>query len=81
MEPSLPCGECGGACCKAGGHGWSRSAVGVPYVDGRCPYLTRDNRCSIYDARPDNCRTFDCREDEGFLALMPEVKALLERAA
>ena len=27
---------------------------------GRCPMLT-DHRCSIYDARPQTCRTFDCR--------------------
>ena len=27
---------------------------------GRCPML-RDDRCSIYDARPQTCRTYDCR--------------------
>jgi len=28
--------------------------------DGTCPML-RDNECSIYDARPQTCRDYDCR--------------------
>lgn len=32
----------------------------LPYRDGRCPFLGGDDRCSIYDDRPRNCRRFQC---------------------
>tara|TARA_R100000234_G_scaffold52390_1_gene31455 strand:- start:211 stop:471 length:261 start_codon:yes stop_codon:yes gene_type:complete len=32
--------------------------LGLPSKDGlRCIYLSEDNKCSIYDNRPDICRT------------------------
>lgn len=32
------------------------------HADGeRCPHLTEDLRCAIYEDRPTVCRTFDCR--------------------
>jgi len=27
-------------------------------VDGRCPFLGRDNRCRVYPVRPRQCRTY-----------------------
>lgn len=33
--------------------------------DGRCPYLTENNICNIYDKRPWICRKFGEVEDEG----------------
>lgn len=33
----------------------------LPYRDdGRCPFLGDDDRCTIYDDRPRNCRRFQC---------------------
>ena len=32
----------------------------LPYVDGRCQFLGDDDRCTIYDDRPANCRRFEC---------------------
>jgi Fe-S-cluster containining protein len=32
----------------------------IPYVDGRCRFLGDDDRCTIYDDRPRNCRRFEC---------------------
>lgn len=32
----------------------------LPYRDGRCQFLGSDDRCTIYDDRPSNCRRFEC---------------------
>lgn len=32
----------------------------LPYVDGRCVYLGKDNKCSVYSERPNLCRQFSC---------------------
>ena len=32
----------------------------IPYRDGRCVFLGTDDRCTIYDDRPGNCRRFQC---------------------
>ncbi len=32
----------------------------LPYVNGRCQFLGEDNRCTIYEYRPANCRRFQC---------------------
>lgn len=34
----------------------------IPYRDdtGRCPFLGEDSLCTIYDARPQACRQFEC---------------------
>ncbi len=32
----------------------------LPYRDGRCAFLGDDDRCSIYEDRPVNCRRFEC---------------------
>ena len=32
----------------------------LPYRDGRCAFLGADDRCTIYDDRPINCRRFQC---------------------
>ena len=32
----------------------------LPYRDGRCGFLGDDDRCTIYDDRPINCRRFQC---------------------
>ena len=32
----------------------------LPYRDGRCVFLGPDDRCTIYEDRPANCRRFQC---------------------
>lgn len=32
----------------------------LPYRDGRCVFLGDDDRCTVYDDRPMNCRRFQC---------------------
>jgi Fe-S-cluster containining protein len=32
----------------------------LPYRNGRCVFLGEDDRCTIYDDRPMNCRRFQC---------------------
>jgi Fe-S-cluster containining protein len=32
----------------------------LPYVDGKCRFLGNDNRCTIYEDRPQACRAFEC---------------------
>jgi Fe-S-cluster containining protein len=62
----------------------------LPYRNGRCIFLGDDDRCTIYDDRPANCRRFECisgfhmrgadlnRHSE-FLMRNPRVAELLER--
>lgn len=32
----------------------------LPYKQGKCVYLTDNNRCGIYNTRPSACRKFKC---------------------
>jgi len=32
----------------------------LPYQNGRCQFLDKDDRCTIYEDRPINCRRFEC---------------------
>jgi Fe-S-cluster containining protein len=32
----------------------------LPYINRRCQFLGDDDRCTIYDDRPRNCRRFEC---------------------
>lgn len=50
----FPCTSCGG-CCRRAGHipEFPREWV---LDDKSCALLTADNRCAIYDERPDICR-------------------------
>ena len=32
----------------------------LPYRDGRCVFLGDDDRCTVYEDRPVNCRRFQC---------------------
>jgi hypothetical protein len=32
----------------------------LPYVNGRCQFLGPDDRCTIYQDRPQACREFEC---------------------
>jgi Fe-S-cluster containining protein len=48
---------------------------------GHCPMLV-DNRCSIYEHRPNACRTYDCRIFPGAgITLGDDDKALIDRRA
>lgn len=62
----------------------------LPYVDGRCQFLGSDDRCTIYDDRPQSCRDFECvphfnRDGVGrhgaFLRGNPQVLAVLQHLA
>lgn len=47
------CIQCG-ACCKIAG--WVDSTLALDPGNPTCKYL-EDNKCTIYDERPDICRT------------------------
>ena len=36
------------------------SALNITYEYDRCNQLNSDNRCSIYEKRPNTCRSFEC---------------------
>ncbi len=54
---------------RSGRYRWRRAADGTAVLErddrAGCTYL-RDGRCSIYEARPRVCRTFDCTGDGRF---------------
>lgn len=33
---------------------------GLPYKNKRCVFLGKDDRCSVYEKRPQGCRDFSC---------------------
>jgi len=43
-------------------HSYEPDYKGTPHlhIAGTCPLLTNDGKCSVYDVRPLNCRTFFC---------------------
>jgi Fe-S-cluster containining protein len=62
----------------------------LPYRDGRCQFLDADDRCTIYEDRPINCRRFECawryhfggstvQEHEPFLIRNPHVQRILDQ--
>ena len=52
MSNKFLCSACGACCMEAGGK------YGLPKKkDGSCGYLTKENICSIYEDRPDVCKT------------------------
>jgi Fe-S-cluster containining protein len=68
-----------------GGRVWERV---LPYVGGRCQFLGLDDRCTIYEDRPQSCREFEClhyynQNGTGrhgrFLKFNPAVRELLDR--
>ena len=58
----------------------------LPYKDGKCVYLGEDDRCTIYERRPERCREFNCvngykckgEYHSYFLEDHPEVVTLIE---
>ena len=61
----------------------------LPYREGRCVFLGEDDRCTVYDDRPINCRRFQCvsgyhggggtpRQHDRFLSRNPDVLRMLE---
>lgn len=59
----------------------------LPYIDGKCVHLSDDNRCQIYDRRPQICQEFTCVSgymlySDGthgrFLRTNPDVTTLIE---
>ena len=60
----------------------------LPYVDGKCIFLSEDNLCEVYEKRPELCRKFSCTngynlKGEGmhsfFLEDNPHVVSLIEQ--
>lgn len=47
------CIKCGACCIKAGKYSLPKFNNG----DGCCKYLTKDNLCSIYENRPEICKS------------------------
>ena len=49
--------------------GGVRAAMGpkkrLPLADRRCPLLSDDGKCSIYESRPFGCRTYFCHRVRG----------------
>jgi len=57
-----------------------RGSKALPLADRRCRFLTREGRCSIYEARPFGCRTFFCdRADEGSRVKQTAINDLVRR--
>jgi hypothetical protein len=52
-EPSMECTRCG-ACCVAPDIAGLDKPLGV-----RCPHLTAENLCAIYEQRPLVCRSYE----------------------
>ena len=59
----------------------------LPYVNGRCQFLGEDDRCLIYEDRPQSCRAFQCvtsynQDGVGnhgvFLERNPQVRELID---
>ena len=56
----------------------------LPYADGRCQFLGQDDRCTIYEDRPNACRAFQCIEHFNvrghgvFLQRNPKVREMLD---
>jgi len=70
-----PCESCPGLCCKQSPTGWGYATVGndgqrVQYVDGRCPHLGSDDRCTLYGTpeMPRACASYNCLVDDRFMA-------------
>lgn len=74
---TLPCNACGGSCCFGHRGVLLDDGTILPFVDGRCPHLGSDNRCTIYETRPRGCRDFDCSKEPSFLRVNPRIAALL----
>ena len=74
---NLPCKECGGTCCKTMYGVVLDDDSALWFENGRCPNLTADNRCGIYETRPRACREFDCSKDADFLRENPKVVTVL----
>ncbi|MCA9281053.1 MAG: YkgJ family cysteine cluster protein [Phycisphaeraceae bacterium] len=49
----------------------------LAFVDDRCPHLSAEGLCRIYETRPRGCRAFDCSREPGYLRTNPRVAALL----
>lgn len=68
------------------GWGDGSKALALPYVRNKCIHLGKDNKCKIYDRRPQLCREFTCLSGYGvkkghhsfFLEDHPEVVELIE---
>jgi Fe-S-cluster containining protein len=70
-----------------GGRGrvWERV---LPYAGGHCQFLGADDRCTIYEDRPQACREFECvryynqsgvGRHARFIELNPDVGEMLDR--
>lgn len=51
MIPKFQCSSCGACCRRAGQMGLMPQRE-----DGACIHLSDDNKCKIYETRPDICR-------------------------
>jgi uncharacterized protein len=65
----MECTRCG-ACCVAPDIAALDKPLGL-----RCPHLTADNLCSVYERRPDVCRSYEADE----LCRLIEAPTLEER--
>jgi Fe-S-cluster containining protein len=60
LTVNVPCNGCN-ECCKLGGDlTLDDGTVFKPTKEGHCPKLINE-KCSIYDERPLQCRIYDCR--------------------
>lgn len=67
----MECSRCG-ACCVAPDVAALDKPLGV-----RCPHLTAENLCSVYDRRPEVCRSYEADE----VCTMIDAPTLDERVA
>ena len=53
MTSDFPCTSCGACCMRIGSF---KDGEDFALPSGRCKHLTNDNKCGIYDTRPEMCR-------------------------
>lgn len=54
----------------------NRNHVGLKEDVNICPFLSKDNRCNIYEVRPSICRSYNCNKKESNIMNYSGVKAI-----
>lgn len=57
MSNGFPCNGCGACCRRIDLKVFEANGIDFPFEvnNGRCEKLTEDNKCSVYESRPDIC--------------------------
>ena len=44
----------------------AENVIGLAVWEGKSCFFLENNRCSIYNDRPQSCKVYDCRKDDDF---------------